>query len=200
MCVLDLVFVVDSSFLLDATKWAYVVNFTSSIAQYMTVGPTTVNIGYVTYGTNPTARFFLSTYGTTSAIVNAINAIPLAQDFSNEAAALNYLTTTMFTTANGDRYWINNAAVVVSAVTANSGGSPVNNALLAQAAGIKIFSVGIQQDGASLSDVYNISSPPRQQNNSWFMVPTYQQLSQYVGPVYSALCPGTCACKYWLRV
>ena len=195
VCTLDLVFVVDSSFNLDATSWSYLVNFTISLAQYHLIGPTTTNIGYLTYGFNPNPRFYLNTYSTSAQIIQAIRNIPFSGDWSNLASALTYMQNVMYTSANGDRYWIPNVAVVLSAVEPNQGGSPVSAALAAKAAGTTIYSVGITQTGANRNYMYNISSSPQVQNANWYMVPTFQQLSSIVGTLQAQMCPSNCDCE-----
>ena len=187
MCTVDLVFVVDSSYLFGITNWRYLLNFTASIAQRLVIGPTASQVGFVSYGFAGTDRFYLNTYTNTSQVVNAILGLPYIGDWSNEYNGITQAYSTSFLVTNGNRSYAPNVAVVISGIPYNQGPSPISAAQTAQSQNVKILSVGVS--GASLSDVSGISSPPKIQNVSYWYVPTFDQLYSYVGQLYDQICP-----------
>ena len=185
-CVVDLVFVVDSSYLLGLTNWRYLLNFTASIAQRLIIGPTTAQVGFVSYGFFGIDRFFLSTYTNTLQVVNAILSLDYNGDWSNEYSGITQAYSNSFLVKNGNRSYAPNIAVVISAVPHNQGPDPSSAALIAQSQNVKILSVGV--DIADTRDVYNISSPPRIQNLTYWIVPSFNKLFHYVDQVYEQIC------------
>ena len=187
MCTVDLVFVVDSSYLFGPTNWQYLLNFTASIAQRLVIGPTASQVGFVSYGFFGADRFFLNTYTNTSQVVNAILGLSYNADWSNEYNGITQMSSSSFTTLNGDRSNVQNVAVIVSGLAYNQGPSPIPAAQTAQNQNIKMLSVGT--NSASLSDVIGISSSPRTQNVTYWFVPTFDQLYSYVNLLYNQICP-----------
>ena len=189
VCAVDLVFVVDSSYLFGSTNWRYLLNFTASIAQRLVISPTATQVGFVSYGYFGTDQFYLNTYTSTSQVVNAILSLAYNGDWSNEYNGITQAYSSSFAVTNGNRSNASNVAVVVSGTPYNQGPSPVAAAVIAQSQKVKILSVGVAS--ASPSDVYNISSPPRTQNVTYWNVPTFEQLFFYVGQLYDQICPST---------
>ena len=187
MCTVDLVFVVDSSYLMGSTNWQYLLNFTASIAQRLVIGPTASQVGFVSYGFFGTDRFYLNTYTNTSQVVNAILRLPYNGDWSNEYNGITQAYSTSFLVTNGNRSYAPNVAVVISTIPYNQGPSPVSAALTAQSQNVKILSVGVSS--ASASDVFSIASPPQVQNVTYWNIPTFEQLYSYVGQLYNQICP-----------
>jgi hypothetical protein len=62
VCTVDLVFVVDTSYLFGQSNWNYMLNFTASIVQLLSVAPTATQVGFVKYGFSGTDVFFLNRY------------------------------------------------------------------------------------------------------------------------------------------
>ena len=187
MCTVDLVFVVDSSYLMGATNWNYLLNFTASIAQRLVISPTASQVGFVSYGFFGADRFFLNTYTSTSQVVNAILGLSYNADWSNEYNGITQAHSSSFLVTNGNRLSAPDIAVVISSIPYNQGPSPVSAASLAQSKNVKILSVGV--DSASYSDVFSISSPPQAQNVTYWKIPTFEKLYSHVGQLYNQICP-----------
>ena len=185
-CVVDLVFVVDSSYLFGITNWRFLLNFTASIAQRLVIGPTGSQVGFVSYGFFGTDRFFLNTYTNTSQVVNAILNLAYNGDWSNEYNGITQAYSSSFLVTNGNRSYAPNVAVVISGIPHNQGPDPLSAALTAQSQNVKILSIGVAN--ADVRDVYNISSPPRAQNLTYWNVPSFDQLYYYVDQVYEQIC------------
>ena len=186
VCSVDLVFVVDSSCFFGADNYQYLLNFTASIVQRLTIGSTASRVGFVSYGFYGTDIFYLNTYSNTSQVVNAILTLPYNGDWSNQFSGITQTYSTSFQEANGDRTNVQNVAVVISGSPYNQGSSPTLAAQVAQSQNIKILSVGVS--GASLNDLYNISSFPRVQNITFWNIPTFEMLYSYVGQLHSQIC------------
>jgi hypothetical protein len=193
VCTVDLVFVVDTSYLFSPSSWNYMLNFTASIVQLMSVAPTATQVGFVKYGFTGTDVFILNRYTTTSQVVNAILSIPFAGDWSNEQAGIQQIYTSSFLPINGNRTYAPDVAVVISGLAHNQGGDPSVAAQIAMTYGIQVLSVGIMDNGggggASASDVINIASSPKVQNVTYWNVPNFASLYRYVGQVYNSICP-----------
>ena len=185
-CAVDLVFVVDSSYLFGLNNWRYLLNFTASISQRLVIGPTAAQIGFVSYGFSGIDRFYLNTYNTTLQVVNAILNLDYNGDWSNEYSGITQAYSNSFLVTHGNRSYAPNIAVVISAIPHNQGPDPSSAALIAQSQNVKILSVGVEN--ADISDVYNISSPPRIQNLTYWNVPSFNKLFYYVDQVYEQIC------------
>lgn len=155
-CNIDLVFVVDSSYLLGSSYWSNAINFMVNIVNAMTIGTSNAQIGLVTLGFNPTIVFRLNTYSTKASIISAIQAASYGPQWTNIASGLSILPTDLFTAGNGDRSNFPNVAVVILGVPANQGqSSTFTSAQAVWAAGISVFTIGTNQ--ASTSEVQGIS-------------------------------------------
>jgi hypothetical protein len=185
-CAADVVFVVDSSYTFGSANWPYMINFTASIAQLLTIGPTASQVGLVTFGSSGTQVFNLNTYTTTSQVVSAILNAGYTPNWSNENAGITTMYSSSMTAANGARANVPHVAVVVSAIAYNQGSDPALASLTAQALGIEMLSVGVAQ--ASLSDVINIASSPEQQGVTYWYVSNFNQLYSDVQQVYTQIC------------
>ena len=185
-CSVDLVFVVDSSCFFGVDNYQYLLNFTASIVQRLTIGSTASRVGFVSYGIYGTDIFYLNTYSSTSQVVNAILTLPYNGDWSNQFSGITQTYSTSFQAANGDRTNVQNVAVVISGFPYNQGSSPTLAAHVAHSQNIKILSVGVS--GASLNDVYNISSFPKVQNITFWNVPTFEMLYSYVEQLHNQIC------------
>ena len=185
-CTVDLIFVVDSSYLLSSTGWQYFLNFTASIAQRLAISPTASQVGFVSYDFFGTDRFYLNTYISTSQVVNAILGLTYDSGWSHEYNGITQMYTTSFQAAKGNRLFAPDIAVVISGTPYNQGPSPVLPAQSARNKNITILSVGVSS--ASLDDVYNISSPPRIQNSTYWYIPTFDKLYSYAGQLSDSIC------------
>lgn len=189
-CVVDLVFVVDSSYLFSLSQWNLMLNFTASIASLLSIAPTGSQVGFVTYGFSATERFYLNRYTNTSQVVNAILSLPFNGDWSNQYAGLNEVNTVAFQPVNGNRTYAPDIVVFIAGIPRNQPLSGVSDpgipALIAKNNGVKILSIGVNQ--ANMSDIINIASAPKAQNLTYWYVPTFDQLYQYVGQVYNEIC------------
>lgn len=188
VCTLDLVFVIDSSYLVGQTNWNYILNFTASLASRFVVGTTATQIGFVTYGFSGINQFYLNTHGNTSSVVNAILRLPYSADWSNQISGITTAYSTSFLVTNGNRTYAPDVIVVLSAVPPNQPASsdPTVAAQIAQNLGIKVYSVGVYQANPAI--VYNVSSYPRIENITYFNIATFDALYSRVDQIYNQIC------------
>ena len=198
-CNIDLVFVVDSSYLLGTAYWQDALNFMVDIVNSLTVGPYNAQIGLVILGNDATVVFHLNTYTTKSSIISAIQSVPYSLQWTNIANGLNVLRTDLFTTSNGDRYDHPNVAVVLVGVEANQGQSAtLTSAQSAWTAGINIFSIGT--NSASSSEVQAISSFPQFINKNYYLINDSSQLSSLESTLIINMCSIYCSCKALIKL
>ena len=79
--------------------------------------------------------------------------------YSDAGGALQYLRTTMFTSANGDRSNVPNIGIVMTDGTSNDYTLTANEAANARNAGIRLFSIGIGS-GIPLGELNEIATDP----------------------------------------
>jgi hypothetical protein len=189
------VFLLDSSYLIGQSNWNQMLNFTASIAQRLTIGSTANQVGLVKFGSSASRIFDLNTYASTSQVVNAILSGGYTPDWNDEQAGIDYVASTSFTTARGARpNPIPRVMLVLSAfahqVPPPDNTNPVTAANNAKAQGIEILSVGVGS-GVSTSDVVGISSSPQANGDTYWLVPSFNQLYDYVSQIFNQICPVT---------
>ena len=187
-CNIDLVFVVDSSYLLGSSYWSNAINFIVNIVNAMTVGSSNAQIGLITLGFNPTVVFRLNTYTTKSSIISAIQAVTYGPQWTNIASGLNILTTDLFTAVQGDRSNFPDVAVIILGVPANQGQSfTFTSAQAVWAANISIFTIGTHQ--ALTSEVQGISSSPQIVDKTYYLISDSTQLLTLESTLFTNMCP-----------
>lgn len=191
---IDLVFILDMTYLASAQTWANVRGLATSIVSQMTIGPNNVQVGVITYGFSATSRFYLNTYTTQAQVIAAINALTLQGDWSNVAAALTEAQNNQFISARGDRSNANNVVILITPQRADQSANLVaSTAAALRATGVQIYAVGTNT--ADAAELQTISSPPQTLNNNYFFVTSDTQLSSLSTTLYSLVCPLSCPGK-----
>jgi hypothetical protein len=191
---IDLVFILDMTYLASAQTWANVRGLATSIVSQMTIGPNNVQVGVITYGFSATSRFYLNTYTTQAQVVAAINALTLQGDWSNVAAALTEAQNNQFISARGDRSNANNVVILITPQRADQNANLVaSTAAALRATGVQIYAVGTNT--ADAAELQTISSPPQTLNTNYFFVTSDTQLSSLSTTLYSLVCPLSCPGK-----
>ena len=187
-CVIDLVIILDSSYLESQQTWTNTLNFTASLVSYMNIGPNAVQVGLITMASDGINRFYLYNSTSQATLIRNILAVPYVGDFSNLAAAIRVAQNRQFLSQFGDRSYAPNVILVISAVAPNlEASNTISAAANAQSAGITIFSIGV--DNYDFTTVTQITSSPRLQNYNYFLLSASSQLPNIVFSVLNVLCP-----------
>lgn len=188
-CNLDLVFVVDSSYLLtSATYWQPLLTFLTDIVNALTIGPTNTQIGFVVIGWPASSKFYLNTYSTKSDVINAIQALSYVPQWTYTASGLHEATYSQFSTARGDRSsYANVALVVMGTATDQFAASIPGEAQASASLGNVIYAVGATSLVNS-TEVQLISSSPRQLNTNYFLTSSPSQLASLENSILSNMC------------
>lgn len=168
-------------------------NFTASIVQRLTIGPSASQVALVKYGFSATTIFNLNTYSSTSQVVSAILNAQYTPDWNDEATGISYATSNAFTTANGLRSGSTRIMLVLSAyphAPVGTTADPTAASQTAQSQGIKVLSVGAG-NGVSTADVINIASAPQVSGSTYFLIPSFDQLFSNVPSVTNQICPSS---------
>ena len=142
----DLVFMIDSSYLLGNTNyWQQVINFIVNIINGLSIGPSDTQVGIVVIGWPATSVIYLNTYSDKTSLISAIQALKYSPQWTHLAYGIHEMTTSQFTESNGDRLNYPNVAIVILATAADQGQSDIlSEAKTAWRAGITIYGVGIK--------------------------------------------------------
>ena len=107
---------------------------------------------------------------------------------TNTAEALTFMTDQQFTAGRGDRPEVQNIGIVITDGRSNvAPANTVPNAVRAQAAGIRVYAIGITND-VSEEELRQISSSPQIQGQNYFLAPEFTDL----GTLVSTLTQQTC--------
>ena len=178
---IDLVFVIDSSYLLSNTNyWQQVINFMINIISGLSIGPSNTQVGLVVIGSPATSVIYLNTYSVKTELILDILALKYSSQWTHLASGLHEMTTNQYIPSRGDRPNYRNVAIVILATAADQGQSDIlSEAETAWRAGITIFGVGIKSLVNQL-DIQHISSPPHELNTNYFIVSDSMVLSSIV--------------------
>ena len=113
-CKRDVVFLLDSSTSVGKYAFQEVLQFCKTLLNKTNIDSEDVRVGVVTFSTIATVEFQLNTHTTKWEVFDAIDAIPWRPGSTNTADALQTLYSVMFTTNNGDRPDVDNAAVLIT--------------------------------------------------------------------------------------
>jgi len=113
-CPLDIVFVVDESGSIgtdnfNLTKW-----FLYELVGSLDIDSGNTRVGLVTYSTSVAETFNLNDYNTVASVQSAILSLSYSGGATDTAEALEYVRTTMLTSAAGDRGNVPNVVVLLT--------------------------------------------------------------------------------------
>ena len=107
---------------------------------------------------------------------------------TNVAQALNFMTDQQFVSQRGDRPNVQNIGIVITDGRSNvTPENTIPNAVRAQAAGIRMYSIGITND-VDENELRQMSSSPQVLGQNYFLAPQFTDLQ----PLVSALTEQTC--------
>ena len=115
-CDVDIIFVVDESGSVNATNFEIMKSFLSQLVGGLDIDGGNTRVGLVTYSLSvDTAEAFnLNAYSSVADVQSAIAALTFTGRTTYTHLALEYVRTTMLTSATGDRPDVSNAVVVLT--------------------------------------------------------------------------------------
>ncbi|ELT92983.1 hypothetical protein CAPTEDRAFT_220507 [Capitella teleta] len=183
----DIVFVIDSSGSIREHRYDMVLDYVKTIVDSMEVAPDRTRVGVVTYGDNANVRFNLNTYPDKQDVMQAIDGITYSRGRTNTADALRVARTQMFTQANGDRFDVQNYAVVLTDGESNvNPENTIPEAIQCRIDGIHVMAVTVIPQATSSLEIKGIASDPDSANI--FNVQNFQDLPSIHMPVVGAMC------------
>jgi collagen type VI alpha len=121
---------------------------------------------------------------------NAVMNISYIGGTTNTAAALAYVTDTMFTEANGDRSNVMNLAIVITDGESNDKQATIAQAVRAKTTkDIQIVSVGVG-NWINVYELNAIASYPFQTH--YLNISNYQNLTSHFNEFFALICNGKC--------
>ena len=183
---LDIVFVLDASGSVEA-KFELAMKLARRIIEGLNFAGSRTRVGVMTYADDVTIRFHLDTYNSRDEVLNAI-AFTQDRGKTNTAGALSEMETNMFTSSHGDRPGDDNYAVVIT--DGNSNVQRINTipaAEDARQAGIKIFAVGIGDNGSvDRSEINGIANNP--DSDFAHLMATEEELEVVADTILTKIC------------
>ena len=180
----DLVFAIDSSYLLGGTSyWQQVINFIINIIDGLTIGPRDTQVGLVVIGWPATSAFYLNTYSDKPTLTSAIRALQYAAQWTHLAFGLQEMTSNQFTSSHGDRPNYPNVAIVILATVADQGQSDISaKAEAVWNTGAKIYAIGVTKK-IDETELASISSRPHLKNENYFTAESFAAISNLTMPL-----------------
>lgn len=156
----DVVFVLDSSGSIE-DSFQCSLTLTRLIIQGLNFAGGRTRVGVETYADQPSVGFYLNKYTNRTSVLDAI-AYFQASGRTNTPAAFDLMTTSMFSTANGNRAGVPRYAVVMTDGFSNvNAQNTLPKAKAAQQMNITMLCVGItDQEGLNTTEVQGIASSP----------------------------------------
>lgn len=194
--VMDLVFILDSSSNVNADSpngWPNILNFVANVVSGLSIGSDRTLVSVVTFSDTAGVRIRLSYTEDQSLLISAVRSLTFLGGDANIFNALTIVRTQVFNESNGDRATVRNVAVLVT-----TSSSLLNSVAILEevdqlhAAGIKTFAIGVTPR-IDLTQLVNISSPPRLQYHQWWYA---SNLNAALDEVLSSLQPELCSPDY----
>ena len=184
----DIVFVVDSSYLMGGSNyWQQVINFMVTFVSGLKIGKEHAQVGVVIIGWPATSAFYPNTYNNKTSLISAIQSIQYVPQWTYTASGLRQMTNDQFTLAHGDRPNFENIAIVILATSTNQGRDEIAAELqAAQLANIKLLAVGVTSY-VNPTELIEICSAPKVQNQSYFQISDASLLLKIVETVINAV-------------
>ena len=139
----DIVILMDSSVSVGYTNFEKQKNFVADFANTFKIGQNNVQIGVVTFASEPSNEFNLNTFQTKEEVVNAIYGIGYIFGGTRTDLALAYARENSFTTISGDRTDAINILVVLTDGYSNQPELTKEEADKLHQLDVKVFAIGI---------------------------------------------------------
>ncbi|ELU18065.1 hypothetical protein CAPTEDRAFT_76139, partial [Capitella teleta] len=187
----DLVFVLDSSDSIDKDaenpeNWQSILAFAASIIDKYTIGPDDTRVALVTFSYSSEIEFDLNTYTDKQKLKERILATKYVNSYTNTFEGLRMMRVA-FSFSRGDRADVPNVAIVVTdGEHTRDTGDPIPEAERAQAEGITILAVGVNQ--AVEAELAGISSAPHKENETYWMRTDFTDLTNIINELQKTSC------------
>ncbi|XP_074051313.1 collagen alpha-4(VI) chain-like, partial [Macrotis lagotis] len=159
--VADIVFLVEASSEMGLENFRLALEFLEKMIQTLDIGPNKVRVGLVLYSDEPRLEFGLDTPMSQAEILSHLNKLPFIGGKAKTGAALDFLTSAVFTQRRGGRSTQGVQQYLVVITEGSSQDQVDKPASLLRRAGITLFALGIQKASGS-SHLDSIASyPPR---------------------------------------
>ena len=157
---IDLVFVLDGSGSITATRFQLIREFAESVSNTLTIGPQDSLVGVIVFSGSASIEFNLQQHTSKATLLPAINpGIPYPTGGTNTAAALQLLLSSAQDGTMGVRNGRTQIAIVVTDGRSNSQRATIAAADALHAAGIyQVYAAGL--GGANIDELNAIASDP----------------------------------------
>lgn len=184
-------------------NWQLQLEFLTTLVRAFDVGPDATRVGAVVFSEQVILEFFLSTFDTADAIIQALLNTPYLGQTTNTPEALLQTRTQCFNAANGDRNGVPNLAIVVT------DGLPfpperrqpaLDEAQTLKDTGATVISIGITA-GVDADFLRGMSSSPQIENQNYFTAADFDVLNEIQKSVVEGTCEtvnGKCSFKFLL--
>ena len=135
-CPADVIFVLDESGSISSADFNLMKSFLSQLVSRLDIDSGNTRVGLVTFSTGVGTTVNLNAHSSVASLQSAISSLTYSGGGTNTAAALQYVRTTMLTSAAGDRSNVFNVVVVLT-----DGGSNTPTATQVTSIGYKIYYV-----------------------------------------------------------
>lgn len=142
----DIAFVLDVSGSIGTYNFRKELDFVSTFANALTIGPNDVQISVMTFATRVYEQFSLNTYSNAYSLVNAINRIPYTDGSTITDEALRYSALNLFKSSHGGRTNAPDVLVFVTDGQSNDKYATVQAATLVHHLNIKTWAIGVGQN------------------------------------------------------
>lgn len=141
-CLLDLVFILDSSGSIGSSDWNRMLGFINNIIGRLTVSPNGIHVGVIVFSDTASVSFYLTQYLTTAGVQSSVSSLTYIGGGTSFYSGLSLALSDVFTTARGMR---NNVIKVALLVTdgQDSNSAAVTKAQELRDAGIRVMALGI---------------------------------------------------------
>ncbi|XP_036357551.1 uncharacterized protein LOC115209496 [Octopus sinensis] len=141
--VADVMFVLDESGSVGSNNYKKMKEFVNHIVKSFPIGPKHVRVGAIRFAKVTTPQFALNSYNDKNLVLKGINSIPYRGGNTKTHKALNYLRTTSFTQAAGDRKDAPNIAIILTDGKSNNQRETITAARKLRNANVIVFAIGI---------------------------------------------------------
>lgn len=182
----DIVFMLDSSSSEGATNFQKQRDFVASFVRSLTIGPSNVQVGVVTFSTTAKVNFDLNDHTTKPSVLSAINQISYIQGSTHTDLGLNLVWTRIFGQL-GDRADAQNILYILTDGQSSSPSATTVQADLVRNHNIKTYAIGI---GATVrrNELNSIAMT----SNYVIQVSDFSNLQSIAAKLKDDLCSGTC--------
>lgn len=196
-CILDLVYVVDSSGSInykDPRNWDITLEFLVNVTRQFTIGPNDVQVAFVLFSADATVRWSLTRYQDQASLIRAIEAVPYIGDTTNLNDGLYLTRTRVFAPGQGTRAGALKAAIILTDGEDNVPveGTPLTlqNATACKRDGIQLIGIGVS-DQVDEQRLRQIVSPPS--DTHYYPVDDFRALMNIVAQLTPLVCVTTTA-------